>query len=298
MRLPLLICVAGILCASRALAQIECQVTVNMEQLPGNLVSDQLQNFKSDIENYINNNRWTNDDLGGEKIKCSLTIFFTTGPGDNSYTAQMFLGSQRPVFVGKRPSTKNTAMLRMFDDQWSFTYVKNQPLIKNETQFDDLTDFLDFYMNIVVGFDYDSYDPLSGTPFFQKALTFCNQAPGSAKGWTISTSGYSKKGLVEELLSAQYNSFREGLYRYHVKGIDLLATKPDDGYRNIIAFLQKTGETKKATNQRSLLMKAFFDTKYLELAEIFRNYQDKSVYQLLITVDPAHQTSYDEARKN
>ena len=297
MRSPLLVCVAGILCAASAFAQIECQVSVNMEQLPGNLVTDQLQSFKYDIENYINGNRWSTDDLGGEKIKCSITIFFTAG-SDNSYNAQFFLGSQRPVYVGKNPSRKSTAMLRLFDDQWTFTYIKNQPLVRNETQFDDLTDFLDFYMNIVIGFDYDSYDPLSGTPFFQKALTFCNQAPGTAKGWVLSASGYSKKGFVEELLSAQYATFREGLYRYHVKGIDLLATRPDDGFRNIVAFIQQTADTKKSINQRSLLMKSFFDTKYLELAEIFKNYQDKSIYQLLSAVDPGHQTSYDEAKKN
>jgi hypothetical protein len=45
-------------------------------------------------------------------------------------------------------------------------------------------------------------------------------------------------------------------------------------------------------------MKSFFDTKYLELAEIFKNYQDKNIYQLLSAVDPGHQTSYDEAKKN
>lgn len=264
-----------------------------MEKIPGSS-RDLLQNFGSDIQTYINSNKWTSDDIGNEKIQCSITVFFVSVNGDNSYSAQFFLGSQRPVYK----SQKNTAMLRIFDDTWDFVYVKNQPFYKDETRFDQLTSFINFYMYLVLGYDFDSYNPpLAGTPYFQQAVSICNQAPPSIKGWDRSASTYSKFSFVEELLNEKYRPIREGMYSYNYKGIDYLAGKPVEGQKNIIAFLQKVADFKKSVNPRSLVVKAFFDTKYQELAEIFRNNQDNSVLQLLCTIDSAHESTYRDLKK-
>ncbi|MFA6540118.1 MAG: DUF4835 family protein [Bacteroidota bacterium] len=278
-------------------SQIECDVTINYQSV--SYASDRLQNFKNDIENYINSQRWTTDNLNGEKIKCTINIFFTAASDDNKYSAQAFIGSQRPIYAGNDPSGKNTSMVRIFDDKWDFTYVKGQPLYRDETQYDPLTDFLDFYMYLIVGFDYDSYESSSGTPFFQKAYTMANQAPSSATGWDRATgSAYSKYGLIEEILNPKNQPFRHGFYLYHYKGLDLLATKPDKGYENIIEMLKNIAQLKKTSNPRSILFKTFFEAKYQELAEVFKGYNDSNIYQLLISVDQAHQAAYDEALKN
>jgi Domain of unknown function (DUF4835) len=282
------------LLSTKSLAQIDCQVTVNTDKI-NTVAPDQLRSFGSDIQNYINTNKWTKEDLGDYKIKCTISIFFVGVPGDNTYSAQMFIGSERPIYVGDKPSEKSTAVLRLFDDQWQFTYIKSQPLYRDESRFDPLTSFIDFYMNLVVGYDFDSYDAMTGTPYFQKALTICNLAPGSAVGWGLNTSQYNRMAFVQELLNSKYFPFRQGMYTYYFKGLDLLATKPDDARKNIIGFVQQTGDLKRDVNPRSLIIKAFFDTNYLELADIFKNYQDNSVIQLLCNVDPAHAIVYSGA---
>ena len=100
-------------------------------------------------------------------------------------------------------------MLRLFDDSWEFTYVKNQPLLHDETRFDALTSFLNFYMYLVLGYDFDSYSPpLSGTPYFQRAITICGQAQGSPKGWErTDPPTYSKYSFIEELNYLEYSEF-------------------------------------------------------------------------------------------
>ena len=264
-----------------------------MDKIPGSS-RDLLSNFGADIQTYINSNKWTSEDMGGAKIQCSITIFFVSITGDNSYSAQLFLGSQRPIYK----SQKNTAMLRVFDDAWEFTYIKNQPIYRDETRFDPLTSFLNFYMYMVLGYDFDSYKPpLNGTANFQKAITICAQAPSAVKGWERSTTGYSKYSFVEELLNAKYEPIRAGMFTYHYKGLDYLTSKPEDAQKSIISFLQKVAEFKKSVNPRSIVVKAFFDTKYQELAEIFRNSQDKSTLQLLSTIDPAHESTYLDLKK-
>lgn len=284
---------AAMMCVTTAMSQIEAQVTVNLDQLPGS-ARDPLQSFGADVEKYINSNKWTTEDIGNDKIKISITIFFLTAPGSNAYTAQLFLGSQRPVYK----SQKNSAMLRMFDDSWDFTYTKNQPLYRDESRFDPMTSFLNFYMYLVLGYDFDSYSPpLSGTTYFQKAITICGSAPSGTKGWDRGTSGYSKYSFVEELLNSKYQPVREGMFMYNYKGIDYLAVKPDLAHKNIITFIQNVADFKRSVDPRSLVVKAFFDAKYQELAEIFRDYQDKSVLQLLSSVDPSHESTYLDLKK-
>lgn len=285
-----------ILLTTYSFAQIDCDVTVNFEKI--SFAADQLQNFERDIENYINSQRWSNDDIGGEKIKCTMSIFFVGGSEDNFYQAQVFIGSQRPIFIGKNPSSKNTSVVRIFDDKWEFTYTKGQPLYRNETQFDALTDFIDFYMYLIMGFDYDSYEVQSGTSYFQKAYTMCNQAPSNAKGWDRGSGAtYSKYTLMGEILNPKNQPFREGWYSYHYRGLDLLATKPETGYKNMVKMIQNIADLKKTTNPRAILFKTFFEVKYGELAEVFKKYEDKSIYQLLISLDQTHQTAYEEALK-
>ncbi|MDP1678059.1 MAG: DUF4835 family protein [Bacteroidota bacterium] len=277
-------------------AQIDCDVTVNLDQISS--AKDRLQTLEHDLESYVNSQKWSTDDLNGEKIRCTINIFITGAADPNSYTAQAFIGSSRPVFVGKNPSAKSTPMVRVFDEKWEFTYVSGQPLYRNETQYDALTDFLDFYMYTIIGFDYDSYQKSSGTPYFRKAFTICNQAPSNAKGWERgSGSTYAKYNLLEELLNPNNQLFREGWYSYHYRGLDLLATKPDKGFENIQVMFNNIKKIKETSNPRTILFKSFFDTKYGEIADVFKNYSDKSIFQLLIQLDQAHQTAYEEAAR-
>lgn len=83
---------------------------------------------------------------------------------------------------------------------------------------------------------------------------------------------------------------------YHYKGLDLLATKPEAAYKNMTKFIENIAEIKKTT-PRGLLFRTFFETKYEELADVFKGSSDRSVYELLVKVDQAHQTSYEQAAK-
>lgn len=288
------ILIVGIVFTSIVSAQIDCDVTVNFDNV--SQVRERLVTFEQDIENYVNSTKWSTEEMGGEKIKCTINIFFVAVTGENSYQAQAFIGSSRPVYIGNNPSDRNSPIVRIFDDKWEFTYLKGQPLYRNDSQFDPLTDFIDFYMFLILGFDFDSYDNQGGTAYFQKAYSTLTQAPQTSKGWDRgSATNYSKFTLIEEINNPKYQPFREGFYLYHYKGLDLLATKPDVALKNMSGLIQKIGELKKTSNPRALLFKTFFETKYEELSDVFKKYPDTSMLQLLISVDPAHINAYDQA---
>lgn len=274
--------------------EIECKVSVNFEQLPPQNKSD-LTDFAEKIQRYINTYKWTNVDLGDEKIQCTLNIFFTSASGNN-YQAQIFVGSQRKIY----DSDKSTAVLRIFDDKIEFFYDKNAPLYHDEFRFDPLLSLIDFYMYIVIGYDFDTYEPLSGTTFFEKAFRICTNAQSSryTKGWQKVNSGYSRFNLINELLDPRYVNFRKAMYEYHFNGLDLLQKHPENAITTIDSVLDVLIKIKNE-NPTSTLVKLFFDAKYMELAEILKNAKNKeTIFKKLIFADPSHQSTYLEYMKD
>ncbi|MEK6565954.1 MAG: DUF4835 family protein, partial [Bacteroidota bacterium] len=74
LRLLLLIAVLLIVSVTDGNAQeLNCDVTVNLENIPSGQ-RDFLRNFESDVERYLNNTRFTSEDLQGERIQCTFNI--------------------------------------------------------------------------------------------------------------------------------------------------------------------------------------------------------------------------------
>jgi hypothetical protein len=181
------------------------------------------------------------------------------------------------------------------DDRWEFIYVPNQLILFDEFRFDALTDFLDFYAYLIIGFDLETYTEFSGSRYFQKALNIANQATSTAfsRDWQPSQT-YSKFSIADEINNNKYQPFRLAFFAYHFEGIDLLATETQKGLDNVLSAVETISELRRKQDSRSVLIRAFFEAKYLEIAEIFLRYPDRSVYGRLITADPVHQSTYQE----
>lgn len=280
-------------CSNSFAQEIDCKIKMNTEQLTAE-ARENIADFDRKIEEYINSFRWTKDDFGSEKIKCSIDIFFQGSPATNRYVAQVFIGSQRPIYK----SDKNTGVIRILDDKWEFTFYRNQSLYHNNLQYDPVTSFMDFYIYTIIGFDYDSYKSLDGTPFFQQALDIAGKAQsggGGSSGWELKASGaYNRAKFIEEVMNPRYKLFREAFYVYHYKGLDLFYKNKTKGQENILKAMESLGSFQKKINERSIVIKTFLDTKYLELCEIFLDFNDPLIYQKLIAIDPSHQKNYEE----
>ena len=265
-----------------------------MEQIPS-ASRDYLKDFERAVEQYLNTYRWTNEDLGGEKIQCSMEIFFLSAT-DNRYTAQVFVGSRRPIYHGNDKTERETIILRVLDENWEFEYSPTRPFYHDEFQFDPMADFLDYYAYMVIGLDLETYVELSGAPYFQKALNICNQASGTSysSNWQSQSVNYSRFSMVDELTNLKYQAFRYAFHKYHFEGIDLISTDAVKGLNAMLEAIESIAELKQKQNPRSIVVKAFFDTKYQEIAETFLRFPDRSVYGRLAGADPNHQITYQE----
>ena len=294
--LAFIVCI--FLLISVAFAQeIECDVSLNLESLTTTEAQDNLSDFMQQLKQYINSYRWSNDENANEKIKCSFTISIQSSIGNHHYIAQAFVGSQRPI----SHSNRNTAVIRILDDKWEFDYIRNQALVHSGSQFDPLLSFVDYYLYLILGYNADTYKPYGGTPYFQRAMETVNLARGATtetKGWEPTGQGtFSRAQLVDELINPKFQDVRKAVHTYHKRGLDSLFSDQTRSYKRMLSALDKIRKLREKINQPSLMIRTFFDTKYLEIAETFAGSSDPFVFDRLSKIDPAHQKTYDEYKE-
>lgn len=273
--------------------EVRVNVSVNYESLQVQN-RENLVTFKNLVEDYINKNRWTDINWSGPKIPITMTIFFRSA-SVNRYQAQVVVTSQRAVYK----SEKVSLMLKLLDPSWDFNYEKNQTLFFNPTLFDPLTSFLNYYVYLVLGLDFDSYEPNGGASYFTKALAIANQASSSgfSSGWMRGEGSFSRTDFVAEILNEKFQDFRKSFYEYHYNGLDLESEDPKAPSKNLITLLNNIEEIRSKVFSRSLFLKVFFDTKYLEFCDVLSSQKDKIIFDLLKKIDPAHISSYDKCKK-
>jgi len=274
--------------------EIEAKVTVNFESL-SNDHREKLVNFAQQIEDYINKNKWTDLDWEGPNIPLSLQIYFRSATSTNRYSAQVVISSQRPIYK----SAKSTLMLKLIDPAWDFVYEKNQVIYFNPSLFDPLTGFLNYYVYMVLGFDADSYEEFGGTKYFNQALSIAYQGASSSfsNGWASGDGSFNRVDFVSEILNEKFQNFRKAFFEYHYNGLDLKSQNETLATKKLIELIKVIEDLRKKVFARSIVLKVFFDTKYLEFCEELKGYKDKSIFDKLKRIDPAHISTYNECAK-
>ena len=293
MRCTLVLFLSLTIVSIAASQELSCTITVNTDNVPSSQ-RDYLKNFKSDIEHYLNNTRFTSDEVEN-KITCTFDVFFKSYTGNNQYTAQVYITSLRPIYSGNNKTDRYSQVIRILDENWDFTYTQNQRIILDDYLVDPFTDFFNYYAYIIIGLDDESYVPMSGNKYFQKALNICQREGNTSNGknWQSTSSNYNRYGLADELNSPTYDSFHTALNSYYFDGIDALAIKPQAAFNALLESLE-TFSSLRRQNPMSVLLRQFFDAKYKEIAEVFFSFPNRKVYDQISLFDPEHRATYQE----
>jgi Domain of unknown function (DUF4835) len=272
--------------------ELNCTVTVNMDNIPTSF-RDRLSDFKNNVESYLNKTRFVGDSWEGPRINCSFDIFFSGAPNDINFSAQVAITSQRDIYN----STNKSLMLKVNDNSWNFNYQKGQALYFNQSSFDPLTSFLDFYAYVIIGLDMDSYVEMGGSEYFLKASAIASYGAASQynTGWTLSSASYNRRKLVEDLNNDAYRAFREGEFDYYY-GIDVFSLNKELGYKYIVKLVDAINASQNKIDLSSVLMRTFFNSKSEEIISMLKDYPDRyDVFLKLKKLDPAHSSKYDDA---
>ena len=137
--------------------------------------------YKRHLNNFVNNRKWSTDNFAEqEKIDCSFLLNLESTDDPNVYKASLCIQSARPVFN----SSYNSPIINFQDNDVVFKYAEFQQLEFNDNRVSgtdplssNLTAIFAYYINIILGYDYDSFSPRGGDPYFQKAQNIVNNAP-------------------------------------------------------------------------------------------------------------------------
>ena len=251
------------------------------------------------ISDFVNNKAWTNHQYRTEeKINCNLLLNVTQITNSRRFECNAQIQFSRPIYGVSYESP----MINIVDNSFNFTYSQGQNLIFNENTFTgNLTSLLAFYAYIVLAIDYDSFSPKGGSTFVEKAFNVLNNAQNSSfEGWTQSNGPNNRYFLIDHLNSPQFVSFRTGMYNYHRRGMDVLATNPKEARKQVMTMIENIRKVQ-MLQPISFLIKSFFFAKSTEIIDVFsvasRDEKQKA-FNLLRRIDPSNTQKYQKIMTN
>ena len=293
-RLALAAVALATLVAPRAHAQeLNCAVAIDRTTLTGNEYQF-LDELQLRVQRYINDRAWTNDVYDNrERIDCSFQITLTQALSLTSFQAQVAVQATRPIYGTADRSP--TLLLR--DDTWQFTYARGQSLIYDPNRYDSFTSVLDFYVNVILGMDYDSFSELGGTFYWNRARQIADlgRSNQAAIGWgNESNDERSRFDLIQQMLDPAFLPLRRAQFAYHFDVLDQFTTEPEQSWATALATLTALHQLYLTFNRRRYATDLFFAAKFTEIASLLAEApQRNEAYALLSEMDAAHLSTYN-----
>jgi hypothetical protein len=286
--------------------EIQAKLTVNVDKdkIPTTVDRKIFQTLQAGLTNFINNRKWTSDNFQtAEKIQCNFFLNIKEGGSQNIYKASLTVQAARPAYN----STYLCPLVNFIDDNVAFKYVEFQPIEFNENRIQgsdalvsNLTAVFAYWVNIILGLDYDSFSLRGGDPYFTRAQNIVNNAPesGDIFGWKNYESQRNRYWLTENLNNNRFALFHDALYSYYRNGMDLLYENEDEGRNGILNCLNYLSTIQKE-NPNSMIMQFFFQGRSTELVKVFskanKDTKDRALNHLL-KLDVTNARLYNELK--
>ena len=254
---------------------LKASVQVDFGYLPSEEVQ-KLQDLGMHIEDYINNYAWTDDEY---ETDIDISIFIMIETSFDKSHEKMY----RAQFQIKSVSGES-----FYDKEWEFPYQPGYLFDHSNLTFDPLTDFIDYYCNLILGGELDGYAVNLGLPYYDAARNIANLGSLSKypKGWSTRLNDLLKITDVRvKPLRESKPDFFEAVYLLeegNVKEARTFAMKVLDAVQKVVS-----------EQPNNKYLKNFFDAHHLEFAKIFQN--DADALNRLITYDNYHRETYRKA---
>ncbi len=278
--------------------ELKCNVQVISPKVEG-INKKVFETMQQSLNEFMNGQKWTEHVFAEhERIECSFLINITRAISVDEFEGTVQVQARRPVYG----SSYYTVLFNYLDEKFQCKYTEYQPMVYNPNTFDsNLIAIMAFYAHMILGFDYDSFSNMGGTPYFVKAQQIVSRAQSAQEpGWKAFESKRNRYWMVTDWLDEQVKPLRQSYYAYHRLSLDNMSTKMAQARTEMMeAFegVRKVTRTKPAT----FAIQLFFDAKSQEIMNIFTeaNQVEKTkVLEILKEVDPDNGTKYDAALKS
>ncbi len=285
--------------------ELNARVTVVANRVNNQVNKNTFTTLQGALTNFLNTRKWTTDVFAqNEKIECNFLLNLESTDEPNIYTGFLTVQAARPVFN----SSYASPIVNFKDESIAFKYIEFQQLDFNENRVSgtqplvsNLTAVFAYYANMILGFDYDSFQQKTGTPFFIKAQNIVNNAPDGRgiAGWKAFEGLRNRYWLVENMLNTRYDQMHAVYYNYYRLGMDKMYDDINASRTNILSVLTDL-EKFNQDNPNTMINQFFFQGKGNEIAALFSQAlpADKSrALEILPKIDITNAGLYREKLK-
>ncbi len=272
--------------------ELNCSVVVNA-QLTGNENVQVFKTLEKQLNEFVNNTKWTNRNFAPqERINCNMIITIN-GYDSDVFQASIQVSSSRPIFN----STYGSPVYNFNDRDFNFRYLEFQNLIYSPNQFEsNLISVIAFHIYMILGMDADTFSRKGGDEYFNQARTIVGfSQQNNAIGWEPPKAGdQTRSALIDQLLSPTFKEFRDVMYSYHREGLDIMHTNAKNGKAAIASAINSfAGMNSRRPN--SFILRVFFDAKSDEIRDIFSDGPSVNITDLVSTLSriaPMHASKW------
>ena len=293
---PYLLCISLAVAPMAAAQELNCQVTVNADQISGTN-KQVFETLQQAINDYMNTTTFTNAQFAAnEKIECRM--FFTIKEyTDDKLTGDLQVQSLRPVYN----SSYTTTLINFKDTKIEFEYRENEPLVYSVNNMESqLTAILNFYAFLILAVDFDSFSPHGGDPYFERLNMIVQMAQSSGEGgWKAFEDTKNRSAVLAAFTDPATTGIRDMVYKYHRQGLDNMSVSVDKGRAAVTESLSEIEKVFQVAPM-SVALSMFKDAKLDELVNIYSKApadERNKVYKLLEPMFPTEQARLEEIKK-
>lgn len=255
--------------------EINAKVNVVYAQIGSTVDKKVFQTLQTSLSNFLNKRKWTTDVFdGNEKIECSFLLNLQSVVEPNVYKGSLTIQAARPVYN----SNYLSPLLNFIDNNVVFRYVEFQPIEFNENRVGgteplsaNLSALFVFYVNAILGLDYDSYSPRGGDVYFQKSNLIVSSSPEGRyiEGWKPFDGQRNRYWLSENLQNSRYALVHDAVYTYYRQGMDKMMENENDAREQLLNSISMLN-TLNAETPNLMIMPFFFQGKTDEIIRVFK----------------------------
>lgn len=284
--------------------EIQARFTVVSAKVGTQVDKKVFQTLQSALTSFLNNRRWTSDVFKpNEKIQCNFLLNIDQDLGNNVFKGKLTVQAARPIYN----TSYDSPIMNFLDDNITFRYVEFQPIEFNENRVQgndplasNITAVLAYYVNIILGLDYNSFAVRGGDAYFQKAWNIVNNAPENKdiSGWKSFDGIRNRYWLAENFNNNRFALIHDALYSYYRSGMDIFFENEDAGRNGILNCLNFLN-TINIENPNSMVLQFFFQGKSKELVKVFSKAtadQKARAADLLSKLDITNGAAYKELK--
>lgn len=237
---------------------------------------EEIEDLAEQVQTYVSEKEWISNDFEDE-ITCNISIIIESVKETSTtkqYTSQFVITS--------------TAQESFYDKKFVFIYDASEEISPHGNQSYQLANVLDFYMNMVLAGELDTYELYGGDEFYGKAREALSLGLNSAQtGWE------DREKVLKNYTSSLILPMRKAKFMIYTS-LNFLEEKAFvDMRKNTIEIVKELGYAFEGS-PNNVALKRYFEAYHQKLIQTLDPAQDGAHIHKLIQIDPARKAYYSK----